>query len=148
MLTFDEIKDKYFITDEINSYLNDNTKKSLTTKTWTKKNKHAYDRLLDHRIYLIETVFRGDPQSNITYPVHIQRIVENITLRKGKKKVNISPAAILKGNDILKNKLYVNHVFKNNTLMNILIDIHLHPKVLIQKYSISKNEYNIIVSEI
>ena len=52
--------------------------------------------LLDHREYLISNIFNGNIQNNINYPVHIQRIVENITTQN--KKSNILPSDILKGN--------------------------------------------------
>ena len=101
-------------------------------------------KILNHREYLIDVVFNGNPENNINYPANIQRIVEN-TIKYKKIKSNISPLEILKGNSKLIKKCYVNKTFKNNIIFEILIDIHLNPKVLLSKY-INKEEYNEIIS--
>jgi DNA-directed RNA polymerase II subunit RPB1 len=102
--------------------------------------------LLDHREYLVFKVFNGSIENNINYPVHIQRIVENISTKK--KKCNILPNDIYKGNKKLIKSLYINDNFKNNKILEILIDIHLNPKVLISQYNITRDEYKIICKTI
>ena len=94
--------------------------------------------LLDHREYLVCKLYSGNIQNNINYPVHIERIVDNLTDKKGKS--NIMPIEIYNGNKILSKKLFVNNDFKNNKIIKILIDINLNPKVLVGKYKI-KGEY-------
>jgi DNA-directed RNA polymerase II subunit RPB1 len=102
--------------------------------------------LLDHREYLVNVVFNGNVQNNINYPVHIERIVENITSKTGKS--NILPIDIYKGNKRLLEDLYLTENFPNNKMITILIDIHLNPKVLISKYNIKRKEYKIICETI
>ena len=82
------------------------------------------------------------PENNINYPVHIQRIVENICSKKQKPKSNISPTEILKGNESLKQSKFVRDEFRNNTIFEILVDVHLSPKVLITDYKITTEEYD------
>ena len=101
-------------------------------------------KILNHREYLINVIFNGNPENNINYPANIQRIVEN-TIKPKKTKSNISPLEILKGNSKLIKKCYVNKTFKNNTILEILVDIHLNPKVLLS-HNINKEEYSTIVS--
>ena len=48
----------------------------------------------------------------------------------------------------LKRKLKLTDNFKNNKMIHILIDIHLHPKILIMNYKIQEHEYEIIITEI
>jgi DNA-directed RNA polymerase II subunit RPB1 len=116
-----------------------------------KKSKHYqktldthFKQLLEHRSYVITELFQGNPENNVNYPIHIQRITSNIC---GLDKVNhgnlsdISPLQILKGNDKLKKKIILSGVFNNVRLFHILIDIHLAPKVLIFEYGITKEKY-------
>ena len=152
-LSDEEIHDKF--------YFNEKTKwsKILDKKTLEEFNlidkdlinKSLLDSLktiLNHKNYIIQKLFNYEIQNNINSPVHIQRIVSNFTEinSKYKKKSNINPIDILKGNDDLKNKLFVNDIFKNNKILHILIDIHLNPKILISKYNIRKEQYNLISS--
>ena len=69
-----------------------------------------FKTILEHRDYIINKIFRGEPENNISYPVHIQRIITNIcgiSKKNHKQLSNISPIDIIKGNDKLKNKLIV-----------------------------------------
>ena len=75
------------------------------------------------------------------FPVHIQRIIQNKCGIKSNSKSTISPLEIIEGNEKLKETLYVTESFKNNKIFNILIDIHLSPKILIEKYRIKKEIY-------
>ena len=100
-------------------------------------------KILNHREYLINVVFNGKPENNINYPVNIQRIVDN-EIKPKKIKSNISPLEIIKENDKLVKKCYVNKAFKNNTIFEILIGIHLNPKILLSKM-INKEEYYRII---
>ena len=45
----------------------------------------------------------------------------------------------------LKTTLYVTESFRNNRIFNILIDIHLNPKILIEEYRIQKEIYYEII---
>ena len=120
-----------------------------------KKNKD-YKKILETSIkdllttndYIIRHIFNGDKESNIMYPIHFKRITENICGINRKSKSTISPLDILDGNDTLKEKLYVTKNYKNNKILEILIDIHLSPKILIEKYRIKREEYNTLVDTI
>ena len=103
-------------------------------------------KILNHREYLINVVFNGNPENNINYPANIQRIVEN-TIKPKNIKSNISPLDILKGNSKLIKNCYVNKIFKNNIIFEILVDIHLNPKILLSQH-INKDEYSAIISTI
>ena len=68
----------------------------------------------------------------IFYPIDINRLCKNKCLQKeGRTLSNISPLYIFRKNNELKEKLIINEVFNNNKIMQILIDIHLNPKLLI-----------------
>ena len=146
-LSYEELMNKYYFDEKTNwkKYYN----KSLNEKASKLTRKildDSFMELLDHREYLISNVFNGDIQNNINYPIHIQRIVENIVQKN--KKSNMLPNDILKGNQKLINKLFINDKFKNNKIIQILIDIHLNPKVLISEYSITREEYKFICKTI
>ena len=64
--------------------------------------------LLDHREYLVCKLYNGNIQNNINYPVHIERIVDNHTDKKGKS--NMMPIDIYKGNK----KLSKNYLLQVN----------------------------------
>ena len=147
-LSLDELHDKYYITDNILKYVNKTVASTITKKSFKKFNNNMYENLLNHRKYLIDVIFKGDAQNNINYPININRIVENITKRKKPTQSNISPEKIYKSNISLKEKLFINEHFKCNQIIHILIDIHLHPKTLIENYSITKIEYDLICQEI
>ena len=129
-------------------------KKYLTKPTGAKfkKNKKYqsiltdnFKNILNHREFIINIIFNGDPENNINYPVHMQRIVNNVCgLPKlnHNKLSNISPLEIINGNETLKNKLSLPTIFNNIKVMCILIDIHLSPKILIFEYGITKEKYH------
>ena len=113
-----------------------------------KKLKQSFYRILDHKEYLMNTIFKlRNVENNIYYPIHIKRIISNIC-KKEKKYSDISPLEILERNEILKEKLKITENFKNNKIIHILIDIHLHPKVIITDYKIQKIEYEKIIADI
>uniref|UniRef100_A0A6C0D0H6 DNA-directed RNA polymerase II subunit RPB1 n=1 Tax=viral metagenome TaxID=1070528 RepID=A0A6C0D0H6_9ZZZZ len=104
--------------------------------------------LIDHKNYLIKKIFNYNgttvTKTKINYPVHIQRIVSNIC-KKTESKSNISPHEIYKESNKLKDELYVNKNNKNNKILQILIDIHLNPVILIKNYIIQKDEFYSII---
>ena len=55
-------------------------------------------------------------------------------------KSDVSPIEIINKNKELKEKLYIRDDFKNNKIMHILINIHLSPKLLINKFRITKSQ--------
>ena len=146
-LDLDEINQRFHFDGDTD--WNKLLKPSIVSKL-TKDNKYTeilqdnFKTILNHREYLITKIFNNDPENNIIFPVHIQRIVENETGGKNSK-TNISPIEILKGNAKLIKKCYVTKTFKNNKIFEILIDIHLSPKILIKEKHITKEEYNKIV---
>ena len=134
---------------EWNKYLDDNTiSNMMKDPDYQKIINDNFIELSNDKKYIYEHIFKlNNIENNINYPVHIKRITENICLKR-KKLSNISPIEIIRKNNILKNKLFVNEIFKNNKLIHILINIHLNPKVLIKKYKIQNNEYDDIITEI
>ena len=146
-LSPEELMNKYYFDDKTNwtKYFN----KSLADKC-KDMNRDIFDKmfyeLLDHREYIITTLYNGNIQNNINYPVHIERIVENLTDKSGKS--NMMPLDIYKGNERLAQSLIITEEFKNNKIMKFLIDIHLNPKVLICKYKITRSEYKLICNTI
>ena len=124
-------------------------RKGYATKVKSKKTQKAleehYMRLLNHRDYLINVYFRGDSQNNVNFPVHIQRIIENVAKREDKERSDIVPLDILKGVETLKGSLMVREEFPNVHLFHILLDIHLSPKRLINRYRVSAQEFSEIL---
>ena len=144
-LSYEKLLDKYYFDENVDwtKYYN----KTLAEKAKNCK-KDFFDNifynLLDYREYLVCHIFNGTVHNNINYPIHIQRIVENTV--KIKKKSNMLPNDIAKGNERLINSLYIQDNFKNNKILEILIHIHLNPKVLISEYKISRDEYKVIIN--
>jgi DNA-directed RNA polymerase II subunit RPB1 len=94
--------------------------------------------ILGYKEYMFEKFHTND--NLINYPIHIHRILSNIC-KKGQKLSSISPIDILKRNIVLKDKLYIREDSKNNMIIHMLIDIHLHPKRLIENLNIQEGEY-------
>ena len=146
-LSYDKLMNKYY-------FDKDTEWKKFYNKNFVDKIKNANQQLFDdifmklmnHREYLVNVIFKNNVQNNINYPIHIQRIVENIVTKNGKS--NILPIDIEKGNKKLIDNLYITDNFKNNKILEILIDIHLNPKVLISEYKIKREEYKIITKTI
>ena len=126
----------------------------LARKTLTKmkKDDKLYEKLEDnfktilaHRDYLIFEVFGGNPENNINYPIHIQRIVTNICgnpLSNESRYSDLSPLDIIRQNNKLKKRLLITENYPSTKILHILIDIHLSPKILINEYSITKSLYD------
>jgi len=146
-LSYDELMNKYYFDDKTdfskcyNKSLYDKSK-NISQKSFD----DMFKILLDHREYLVSSTFNGNIQNNVNYPVHIQRIVENITAKT--KKSNMLPTDIMKGNEKLARDLFISDNFRHDKMIQILIDIHLAPKVLIFQYKISRDEYKIICNTI
>jgi DNA-directed RNA polymerase II subunit RPB1 len=103
----------------------------------------SFNKILEHRSYLFYEIFNGEPENNIISPVHIKRITENICGKENsiKRYVDIHPIDILKMNERLKKTININTNGDTTGIMNILIDIHLSPKILINKYSVTNQLY-------
>ena len=148
-LSINEIKQKFMLDpdEKWSAYLTKAAHKFKIKqkKTYKEQFGNNFKRLIEHREYLIHKVFGGEPQNNLNYAVHIQRITKNIC---GEPKLNhgnlcdISPMEIIQGNDRIKNKLKLPNNFDNSFLFHILIDIHLSPNLLIKEYSITKEKYH------
>tara|TARA_Y100000590_G_scaffold155286_1_gene178510 strand:- start:266 stop:4819 length:4554 start_codon:yes stop_codon:yes gene_type:complete len=111
------------------------------TKNYKKILEENFKELLDDKYYLLK-IFNNSIENNIFYPVHINRITTNIVGLNNKNKSDVSPIEIINKNKELKEKLYIRDDFKNNKIMHILINIHLSPKLLINKFRITKSQYN------
>jgi DNA-directed RNA polymerase II subunit RPB1 len=142
-LPYEKLMDKFYFDENTNwaKYYNKPAAEKAKALGQSKLD-DIFLKLLSYREYLISDIFNGNIQNNINYPVHIQRIVEN-TVKKNKKS-NILPIDIDKGNQKLINSLYIRDDFKNNKIFEILIHVHLNPKVLISEYQITREEYKII----
>ena len=141
-LTLEELVEKFaFAKDTVwSQYLQKDVVASIKPSVKTEL-EEAFQQLLNHRMYLLKVVYDEYPESHITFPVHIQRIVENICLKPGKGKSAITPSEILEGNEKLKDELFVRTYFRNSKIFEILIDVHLSPKVLLKEYKITPSEY-------
>ena len=147
----EELAKKYLFseTTDWSKLVTENSIKSLKKKKNYQDllNSVFYD-ILDHKNYLFYKVFNGNDLNNsINYPIHLRRILTNIC-DKNNTISDISPIEIIEGNTTLKNKLYVTDNFKNNKIIHILIDIHLHPKTLIETFKIQKEEYEYLINQI
>ena len=108
----------------------------------------SFYTILDHKNYIFYDIFKTKQvESMINYPIHLKRITSNFCLKKNKLS-DISPLEILEQNKKLKEGLIVNDIFHNNRLIHILIDIHLHPKNLINQFKIQKDEYYQIIQQV
>ena len=123
--------------------------KELIPDAKTKESKIKYNQsvltILQHKEYLLNYIFKmRNIENNIFYPIHIKRIISNFC-KKEQKLSDISPVQILDNNDKLKEKLFITEDFNNNKIIHMLIDIHIHPKILINEHKIQKSEYDSIV---
>jgi DNA-directed RNA polymerase II subunit RPB1 len=149
-LNTEQIIKKFHFTKTIN--WSTMLKKELINDTKSKENQKLYDeslfQILEHKEYILNEIFKlREIENNIFYPIHIKRITSNICKFKSKLS-DISPGEIIELNNTLKSKLKITDIFENNKLIHMLIDIHLHPKILIEEYHIQKSEYDLIITEI
>jgi len=145
-LNIDQIQDMFYYNKDTNwnNILKLNTKNKLLKKdNYQEILDDSFKKILNHREYLISVIFRNEPENNINFPVHLQRIIENNVSNK-KSKSNITPLDILKKNESIIQKCFIRDKFKNNKIFEILVDVHLSPKILLNKYNISKEEYETI----
>jgi DNA-directed RNA polymerase II subunit RPB1 len=106
----------------------------------TQLNQSIIENLLSHKRYLIEELYPKEIPSIVWFPVHIQRITQNIC-KQTKSKSDISIQDVLKFNEKLKQSLYVNETYRTNQILSMLIDIHLNPKRLANVFTIQASEY-------
>ena len=150
-LSTEDIAKKYLYTEtyDWSNVLEDSAiSKMKKNKDYQELLTKSFYELLDHKEYMYVNVFKGnDLNNNISFPVHLKRLTSNICTMD-KDKSDISPIQILEGNLSLKNKLFVSHNFKNTKIFEMLIDIHLHPKVLINSFKIQEEEYKSLINKI
>jgi DNA-directed RNA polymerase II subunit RPB1 len=113
-------------------------KKLKQTTGFQKQFEDKLKIILSHKDFMFEKFHTDD--NTINYPIHLHRITTNIC-KKQNKLSSISPIDIFKGNEELKEKLYIRKDSLNNQIFHMLIDIHLHPKRLIETFKIQKEEY-------
>jgi len=150
-LSTEEIAKKYLFNETIDwkKYITEEAIQNIKQKKdYQEILNESFYELLNHKNYLFYEVFKGrDMNTNINYPIHLKRITTNIC--SGDHELSdISPIEIIEGNLTLKNKLIVNDIFNNNRLIHILIDIHFHPKTLIQTFKIQKEEYKELIQHV
>ncbi|MBG01362.1 MAG: hypothetical protein CL470_03745 [Acidimicrobiaceae bacterium] len=123
------------------------TKEAIQKMKKTKKFQKKLDDSFLEIIQYKEDIFNHtkDIENNVNVPIHIHRILKNECRRK-KKLSNMSPLNIIDQNNRLKNKLIVSNTFQNNHLIHTLVDIHLHPKILINDFQIQENEYTQVIT--
>tara|TARA_B100001094_G_scaffold312283_1_gene348802 strand:- start:12572 stop:17140 length:4569 start_codon:yes stop_codon:yes gene_type:complete len=148
-MTTDEICDMFLFTKKTvwTKILTKEAIRKINKKTIYKNIETTLHEILEHKEYIYSNIMKNNVSNNIVYPIHIQRIISN-TCKSQVVLSNVDPLYIIDNNYILKEKLKINDNFENNKLIHILIDIHLHPKILITKYKIQKEEYHQIVQKI
>ena len=142
-LNTDGLVDKFYFPEDYKwkSVLNgDSIERLKNIENYQEYLENSFINIVSIQEYLIKDLFNYDIENNIMFPVHIQRIIENNTNPENKLS-DISPIDILKKNDSLKNVLFVTENIRNDTIIKLLIDIHLHPKILLEKYHIQSSEY-------
>ena len=146
----DKLCEKFLFADNTDwsKILEPSVIKSLTDiKDYKTKLNDSFIQLLEHKDYLYK--IKNTLENNILYPIDINRLCKNKCLQKDNDILsNISPLYILEKNNELKEKLIINEVFNNNKIIQILIDIHLNPKLLIYEFNILKEEYDEICEDI
>ena len=141
---------KMFLFQKGYSWTKNITKDALTSMKKNKKYQKLFEEniltILQYKEYIYKNMCsRNEIIKSVNFPIHIKRITMNVC-QKSETLSNMSPVDILKKNNILKEKLVVSELFKNNLLIHILIDIHLQPKQLIEIYKIQSSEYDIIAN--
>jgi len=116
------------------------------TNDYQEKFNDSLKTIIDHKEYLYN--INNTLENNILYPIDINRLCKNKCLQKEQILSNVSPLYILDKNEELKEKLIVTKNFINNKIIQILIDIHLNPKLLMTKFNIQKDEYDEIWEDI
>lgn len=146
-LSVEKLVEKYYY-DE-NTDWSKLVKKVFVSQVKSAKSRKLTDEhfkvLLNHREYLHLQYFQEQVENNVNFPVHIQRIVENVCKRPKKPLSNLTPQKILQSVATLKKSLFVRNDFPNNRIFHILLDIHMSPKVLIGEYKISLEELKQVV---
>ena len=104
------------------------------------QNKKIALTLIDHRDYLIKTIFNYKSKHMLWFPVHLGRIISNTLTNRGKKS-DMLPSEIIELVNKLKETLYIDKNNKKNPILTILLDIYLNPKILIKKHKIQKQDF-------
>ena len=119
-------------------------------KDLDKKLQNNFKNILNIYNFVISELFDGNIENNILFPVHIERIIQNkCGIKQPLKKLsNTSPLYIIEKNNLLKKSCFISNNNKGNYIFKLLIDIHLSPKILIEKYRIQREDYDGIVDTI
>ena len=131
--------------------LNKSTIEELNSdKDCDKKLQDNFKNILSIYEFVVRELFANDIENNILFPVHIQRIVQNKCGMKqpSKKLSDTSPLYIIEKNEKLKNRCFISNNYPGNHIFKLLIDIHLSPKILIEKYRIQREDFDEIIETI
>jgi DNA-directed RNA polymerase II subunit RPB1 len=138
--------------DPLNLFLTEKAMKSLGPPgEWYPRCKAHFDALLDDKYFLINDVFQGKKEDRIQYPIPFDRIISNSMKRLGRAArapTDLTPGYILDKIDDLIDRLKVIRVNQGIRFLHILLRVHLSPKVILLKHSMSKAVFDWITEEI
>ena len=138
--------------DPLNLFLTEKAMKSLGPPgEWYPRCKAHFDALLTDKYFLINDVFQAKKEDRIQYPIPFDRIISNAMKRLGRAArapTDLTPGYILDKIDDLIDRLKVIRVNQGIRFLHILLRVHLSPKVILLKHSMSKAVFDWITEEI
>lgn len=139
-----------YLTDDAMKKLKDNGSGS-SSGSWYARCKNHFQQLLDDRLYLIQEVFKGKKNNKIQYPIPFERIISNAVQRLGKAAkapTDLTPTYILDKIDELIDNLKVIRKNQGIKFLHVLLRLHLSPKPMIFRHTMSRPMFDWVISEI
>jgi DNA-directed RNA polymerase beta' subunit/intein/homing endonuclease len=137
--------------DPLDLYLTEDAMKKLGEGTWYDRCRDHFHELIEDRLYLIQKVFKGQKSNKILYPIPFDRIISNAVFRLGKAAkapTDLTPKYILDKIDELIGKLKVIRTNQGIRFLHILLRMHLSPKPMIMRHTMSRPIFDWVCSEI
>jgi DNA-directed RNA polymerase II subunit RPB1 len=124
-----------------------------STKGWDTIMYTYYKQVCDDKNYLIDHVFKGKLETNVTYPIAFQRIIKDITgiykMATYKKPSDLNPLYVVQTIRQLEERdLIINKKHNSTKLLGILLRCFLNPKTLIKVHNMNKQMFDYVVQKI
>lgn len=155
-MTLDKLADEYLIRDRhmFESLLTTDVYQKLLADDAKFEDECArhFQNVLDDREFFIVKVNKGAANSNIAYPVHVQRIIGNAQALYGRHGggvlLDLSPSYILETVERLCKQLYVTKANNGNRFMQIILRAHLSPKRVLMVHRLNRAAFDLVIQQV
>ena len=117
---------------------------------YDKLNLELMENILKDRNFYFENFFSGPLSDNVIhYPINFKRLIAN-TIKSFDQlpQSDLNPIYVIETFETLNSELKISNVHKSSELLRVLCRLNLAPKIICEKFKMSKIAFDYIISQI